>query len=36
MKHYSLLISFLFVAMSATAQIDKTGYTLVYSSETSE
>lgn len=36
MKHYSLLISFLFVALSATAQIDKTGYTLVYSSETSE
>ena len=36
MKHYSLLISLLFVAMSATAQIDKTGYTLVYSSETSE
>lgn len=36
MKHYSLLISLLFVGMSATAQIDKTGYTLVYSSETSE
>lgn len=33
---YSLLITFLLISLSATAQIDKTGYLLVYSSETAE